>query len=203
MKQTVFKAIFNGLRALKVLTVMLSSVSLSLSAWVLGTHPSHAIPSSPLLTNTQQSQESVARMVAAIRSAAGGSVTGANAQAAISQVIAANPGASMQSIVAAVNALGLSDAALSEAISAIASSFNATSESVTSAVITDAYMSGGKSVADARIADLRDAVGDGIVDSAMESAQATMNNLSPEQLNLIQTAAGDDAGGDTSDVYNG
>lgn len=190
MKKKIFKALLGTVYAAKILVITLSSFALSLNSAKAMSTPNEGNNSSPLLTNTQQSQDSVAKVVAAIKLAANGTVSGSNAQAAIGQVIAGSPGVSMETLVAAINALGLSGDALSEAISAVSIGFDTSAEAVTSAIITNSYMSGGKSAADDRIVELRAAVGDSIVDTAVETSESALNNMSPEQLNQIATAGG-------------
>jgi type II secretory pathway component PulM len=154
--------------------------------------PVHAAPTeqqSPLLSQSQGAQTSVANVVEAIKNAAGGSVNATTVGNAIAEALAANPGITQETLAGAINQMGLTGDALSAALSASANAMGVSMESMASAMITNAYMNGGKAGATQQIEALRNAVGSDIVNGALENVPTEML-ASAGDLSNIEPAAG-------------
>ncbi len=162
--------LFRAARAFKVFLTALSSLVIA-----LGFGHGHAASAphaanSPLLAQTRNAQASVVKLVAAIKTASGGAVSAANIQPALSETLAAYPGATLDMTAGAINFLKLQGRALLQAANAAAASFGIHKAEIASAIITDTYMNYGRVAAMHRIAQLRLALGPEVVEKATTTA---------------------------------
>jgi hypothetical protein len=191
------KKILSRLNMLKLL-FSVSSLSLIISGAQVEAAP---LPpnvghiGSYLFTHTDFTQTNAAEFIKSLKAAAGGTVSASNARTAFNEVIAANPGISLEIIAAALNQLGLGEATLTESVAAISESFGIAETKIVSAMISDAYMNEGKEAVETKISALREVLGNETVDAAL--AQEQMKNFSE-----IAPAAGEEVAENTG-LYDG
>lgn len=144
---------------------------------------------SPLLAMTQETQATITMLAENIRQTSAGSIMPTNIHAAIAEAAAANPGATLDMLAAAINRLPLDDASLSAAITSAGEIFDARVHDVVTALITDHYMTQGRDAAQRLSSRLRMIAGDEIVDQAFHALPAE-SFQTIEELRQIQPASG-------------
>ncbi len=195
MKKKNKKTVVKSVGLLSKLLIGISQFSLALA----GTPVAHAeTANSPLLAHTQVAQASVSNIIEAIKTAGGGTLTGANVSSAVAEAVASNPGVSLEIVAAALNQLKLNGQTLANAVSSLGTSFSVSSADVVTALVTDTYMNEGKAAANAQISDLSSTLGKDTVNEALKDEHLA-GFSDADKLADIAPAAGDEG----SSVYNG
>lgn len=187
---TLSKKILNlGMMSVKVIVGMLSSI-------VVGTTPVLAQTSStsPLLGQSQSNQDAVRAIVNTIKETANGPLNAGNVGDAIRDAAAKIGGYSAEQWASAINQLNLKGDALVNAVDAAASSLNVSQDNIVASMLVDTFSTQGNASAQEQLNELRNVLGDDIVDKALDTSSSD-----------FAQAEGDTQPSDNvpQDIYNG